>query len=400
MQIKVQIGALRDAIAQASHTLDTKVGSTGTWLYLIAQQTVQVPEKPATSKLYLYSSNLGLLRTLSKIEAEVEKQGEAAVSPKLLSSALLGLPAEDQVELSLSPSGSRLQVRYGQVKSDIACLADAPKSSTYMKTIPFSAKPITSIAASSLVDIINRLLFCTASGDNMINEGPWLNSIYLESSEGTIWSMATNRALAGQAIVVDSLIQPGFKAGIHRDAMQALKSLLAKRKQEEVTITVSGEGDGSEVLFRFSDVILGVRLIGKPYPVVYKKVFKVPEKYQTVTVGRKQLSDLLNRLVGYAETDAALITFNGDKIAFVTKGFNSAIQETLVPNAANTSGTASKIGLSVPGMQTVLVPMVSDTVTIQFAGDNDSVYFIEGPKESEFRYVLSPVTPPWVKGGK
>ena len=64
MQIKVNIKVLREGIAQASHTLDTKASSIGSWLHFIAK---------GTDTLYLYSNNMGTARTLLNIKAEVVK---------------------------------------------------------------------------------------------------------------------------------------------------------------------------------------------------------------------------------------------------------------------------------------------------------------------------------------
>src|SRR5208282_4016248 len=118
MLIKAKIGAVRDALAQASHTLDTKSTSTGSWLFLIARQ----------EKLFFYSTNMGLARTFIKIPAVVTKEGEARINAKLLQNTLNGLPDDEDVELMLSASGARLQINYGSIQGQISILADGPSA--------------------------------------------------------------------------------------------------------------------------------------------------------------------------------------------------------------------------------------------------------------------------------
>jgi len=170
MQAKIKIGDLREAITQASYTLDSKASSVGSWMYLIAMAATEKDE----SRMYVYTSNLGMARTLLKIPADVIKSGYALIVPRLLGQTIGNLPAEEEIEIGLSASGAKLQVKYGTLKSEIAVHADGQKASEVLSSIPFNAKPCFTVSAATLVDLINRTAFCTASGSNAITEGPWL----------------------------------------------------------------------------------------------------------------------------------------------------------------------------------------------------------------------------------
>src|SRR5208282_904838 len=172
-------------------------------------------------------------------------------------------------EMGLSASGARLQIKYGAIKGEVAVQSDGPLANEVFKTIPFNAKSCATISSKVLVDAINRILFCSASNDGAISEGPWLSSILLQVSNDIVMALATNRIIAGQAELHDILATGNYTGGIHRGALIALKALLSKHKaEEEVTITnaVAADGNTNETLFRFSDSILGVRQLSKPYP--------------------------------------------------------------------------------------------------------------------------------------
>lgn len=396
MLTKVNIKDLREGIQQASYTLDTKTGP-GSNLYLIAKQAKPSPAtvgQEDKSCLYLYSTNLGLARTLLKIPAEVTKSGSTLIPPKLLQSILQSLPAEDTIEIGLSPSGARLQVKYGTLKSEIAVHADGEKAGTVLQAFPFDAKSITTISAASLVDIITRTLFCTASGTSSISEGPWLASLLLETGDGTVMGTGTNRIIAGQAEVLDQLVKGGFSGGIHRDALTALKAILAKKKEEEVTIAnvTGGDGTSNEILFRFSDVILGIRQLAKGYPKAVGKVFTVPTGFHRATINRKVLLSVFGRLSAFAEKNAFSISFKEDKVTVLTKGYNSVFQEQVATTEKNLHETT--VGLGIADTINVLSVMASEDVVLHYGTDADHVHFQEG--DANFKYVLSPAQVSWI----
>lgn len=394
MQFKVNIGVLRDAIQQASYTLDSKAGSIGSWLYLIAKSK---SGKDGTPCLYLYSSNLGTSRTLLRIPIEITSEGETLILPKLLQAILASLPVEEDIELGLSASGSRLQVKYGSIKSEIAVHAESNKAKDVLATIPFNTKPTTTVSAATLVELINRTLFCTATGESAIAEGPWLSSVFMETAEGQVKAYATNRIIAGQAEVLDGLVTTGFTGAIHRSALQALKAILAKRQKEEVTITNVQDTKTSqnEIMFRFSDVLLAVRILATAYPAGVRKVFATPIKGSSVSLNRKDLLLALNRLSPFAEKSIFSLAINGDKATLLAKGYNSVFQEQL--KVTGTDNETATIGLGIADVTSALSVMASENVNVKYHEGRNPVHFQEG--DSNFVYVLSPVAIVWGNEG-
>lgn len=397
---KVNIAQLRDAIGQASHTLDTKAASIGSYVFLIARQAKpsgQTVGLESKSLLLIYTSNLGLARTLLKVEAEVEKDGIALIQPKLLQAILASLPDEDNIELTLSPSGSKLQVKYEQIKSEIAVHADSAKMSTVLSTIPSLSQPDLTVSAQTLVDAISRTVFCTAMGANSVADGAWLSNVFLEAGDSSLVATATNKIIAGKAEIHDQLVTGGFTGGIHRDALVALKAILSKHKGEEVTIAcaTSKEGNTNEILFRFSDVVLGVRQLATPYPKKVAGVFTVPSAFKTATVNRKQFAGVFTRLTAFAEGGSFALAVSNDKVRLATRGFNSEFQE-VIPKTEKTEGPVATIGLATGDVINVLGVMQAEDVVISYNTADDHVYFQEG--NMPFHYVLSPVQLTWGKG--
>ena len=394
MQAKIKIGDLREAITQASYTLDSKASSVGSWIYLIAMAATEKDE----SRMYVYTSNLGMARTLLKIPADVIKSGYALIVPRLLGQTIGNLPAEEEIEIGLSASGAKLQVKYGTLKSEIAVHADGQKASEVLSSIPFNAKPCFTVSAATLVDLINRTAFCTASGSNAITEGPWLSSVLLEASNGALVGTATNRIIAGQCEVHDPLVTSVFSGGIHRDALVALKAILSRKKEEEVTVTnaTSNTGATNEILFRFSDAILGIRQLAKPYPKAVAKIFTVPGEHRTATINRAQLINVLARLSAYAEKGTLSLTFNGSTVVCATRGYGSAFQESVAKTEKSEGPTTVGLGLS--DLSNVLSVMKSEDVVFRYGSDSDHIHVQEG--ESNFKYVLSPAEIEWGNKGK
>jgi len=394
MRLKVKIGELREAISQASYTLDSKASSVGSWMYLIAMAATEKDE----SRMYVYTSNLGMARTLLKIPADVIKSGYALIVPRLLGQIISNLPAEEEIEMGLSASGAKLQVKYGTLKSEIAVHADGQKASEVLSSIPFNAKSCLTVSAATLVDLINRTMFCTASGSNAITEGPWLSSVLLESGNGTLVGTATNRIIAGQCEIHDPLVTGIFSGAIHKDALGALKAILSRKKEEEVTITnaTSNTGATNEILFRFSDAILGIRQLAKPYPKAVAKIFTVPSEHRTATINRAQLISVLTRLSGFAEKGTLSLTFSGSTVVLDTRGYGSAFQES-VAKTEKSEGSVT-VGLGLSDVSNVLSVMKSEDVVLRYGSDADHIHVQEG--ESNFKYVLSPAEIEWGNKGK
>lgn len=389
MQLKVKIKELREAISQASYTLDSKASSVGSWMYLIAMAATEKDE----SRMYVYTSNLGMARTLLKIPADVIKSGYALIVPRLLGQIISNLPAEEEIEMGLSASGAKLQVKYGTLKSEIPVHADGQKASEVLSSIPFNAKPCFTVSAATLVDLINRTVFCTASGSNAITEGPWLSSVLLETSNGTLVGTATNRIIAGQCEVHDPLVNGIFSGAVHKDALGALKAILSRKKEEEVTVTnaTSNTGATNEILFRFSDAILGIRQLAKPYPKAVAKIFTVPGEHRAATINRAQLINVLARLSAFAEKGTLSLTFSGSTVVCATRGYGGAFQES-VAKTEKPEGSVT-VGLGLSDVSNVLSVMKSEDVVFRYGSDVDHIHVQEG--ESNFRYVLSPAEIEW-----
>jgi len=388
MQTTVNIGVLQQALPQASFTLDSRASSIGSWIRIMAR----------TDKgLYIYSDNQGTSRTLIKVEANVIKEGEAIVLPKLLAGSLLGLPADEDVELMLSPSGAKLLVKYGSVKAEIAIHADAPKTAEVLKTIPFNAKSSFTVSAASLVNVVNRTIFCAATSTESISEGPWLSSVLLGTRDSLVMATATNRIIGGQAEVPDEFVTGDYTLGVHRDALVALKALLSKRQKEEVSITiVTAQGSQpNEVLFRFSDVILGVRQLSKPYPTAVSKIFITPGTFNSTRVDRKVLLSSFLRMSAFAEQNTFTINFAGDKLTLTSKGHSSTFQEQV--GATKMEGNVT-VGLGIASFVSCLTAMEGEEVVIKYASVKDHIHLQEG--DLNFKYVISPVTVEWEKKGK
>lgn len=389
MHIKVNIDVLRDGLSKVLSSLDNKVGSIGNWLFLVAQK-----EETTEGTLFLYTSNMSTVRTLYKVTTKVERAGEVAISPKLLSSILTGLPGEGSIELACD-KGTKVQVKYGKVKSELAILSDATSSKLYLKNLSFNTDPITSISVPVLVESINRTLFCAATGENAISDAS-LSSIYMETEEDMIRSISTNKIMAGKAEILDPLIKNGFKAALHRDGLSILKSLINKGYETVSIIPITEEGIDKEVLFRFDNVILGIRLGGRPYKVApITNVLNVPEGYQSLSVDRKNLINVIKRLSGFAEQSDFSLSLATDKLTLLTKGHSSIFNEEL-----STSGEVkgiTTIGLNINDIISVLSTMVSENVFIYYKDDTGHFYMIEGTENSPFRYVLSPIRLSWIK---
>lgn len=376
MKLSVQIGSLRTAILESALTLDSKA-SLGSWLYLIAKD-----------KLTLYSSNLGLLRSINTIDAEITEQGEVAISHKLLIATLMGLPETEKVTLS---SGTKLEVKYGKVKSNIALLPNPPSSKTFLKDFPSDTIEATlELQSITLLDQINKVIFCTADSDNAINDGPWLSSVYLHSAkENMIQLVATNKIIAGQATIQEPNIKAGIKIVAHKDAWVVLRSLAAKRKKDHVSIIVAD----NEMFFKIGNSILGVRKLGRPYPETVLTILKVPDKFTSVSIDRAAILSILARLSAFAESNTLVLTFGEEVATLYTKGFNSTFEEK-VPTDSKIK-LEVKIGIGLQDMSNILSSMNGSTVVFKFLTSKDPVYLLEGTEDSENKYIMSPISTDW-----
>src|SRR5208282_4523136 len=181
-----------------------------------------------------------------------------------------------------------------------------------------------------------------------VAEGVWLSTIHLQTRDGSVLAEATDKVMGGRAEIPDGLVVGDYSFGIHRDALIALKAVLSKRETEEVSVinAPSVQGSSGEVLFRFSDVILGAGQLSQAYPKAVANIFRVPEGFATATINREVLLGCLGRLSAFAEKSSFSLTFATDKATAATRGFNSIIQEQLAKDEKSEGSVTLGLGIA------------------------------------------------------
>lgn len=362
MKLRTTVGALTEAFALTSPTLDRKGSSAN--LYLNANEKLGF--------LYLYSTNL-LAETATKIKAEIETPGEVLVNPGKLSDGLSGLPKETPVSLTLTPTGNALKVQAGTVKFSLAANTAFKELGDRMRAIPAKSTPVAVIPATELIEFTKRSVFCIPNDQT----GQRANLAALKLSTGTDReeAFATDGSIAvhiqsskkqskGEGLPASGLLIPA-------QALQALSSIVAKKKGETVAIILNDKKN--KVFFKFADgTHFGALTMATVYPNL-KGIIDQGSKFR-FEMSRELFKQSLSRASSFVPSTASKrileLEIGAESIALKANGDDSLSDTVAITYTGTKPGEVVKLGMNIDHLFNIASSSHSENLTFGFASDD------------------------------
>jgi len=322
--------------------------------------------------LYLYSTNL-FSETATKIKAEIETPGEVLVNPGKLADGLSGLPRETAVSLVLTPTANSLKVQAGTVKFSLAANTSVRELGDKMKAIPSKLPPVAIIPVDEMIEFTKRSGFCIPN--DQTGQRANLAALKLSTSDEREEAFATDGSIvvhitsAKKQSKGDGLGATGLL--IPAQALQALTSIVAKKKGETVSVILTEKKN--KVFFKFADgTHFGALTMATPYPNL-KVITDQPMTF-LFDIPRELFKQSLTRASSFVPSSASKrileLEIGTEMIALKANGDDSLSDTVAITYKGNKPAEAVKMGMNIDHLFNIASGSPSENLTFGFASSD------------------------------
>lgn len=378
MKLKTTVGALLDAFAITSPTLDKKGPSSA--LYLNASDK--------TGKLHLYSTNLRS-ETLTRVNISdngIEESGEILINPGKLADGLSSLPKTTPVTMISTPTGNALKVQAGSVKFSLAANVSVSDLSNRARAIPLKSEPNATIPTAELEEFTSRSEFCIPN--DQTGQRANLAALRICSKSDREEAVATDGSIAVRIV---SVKKQGKGEGMGETGLQlpasslpVLKSLTTKRKGETVSIILNE--NKSKVFFKFSDgTYFGSQVLVTKYPNM-DFVFDQKSDYYA-EVPRESFKQSLVRASSFVTSTSSKkvleIEFDRSKVSLRANGDEPLSDEISITYKGEEPPDAVKMAMNIDYLASIAAGSKSENLTFGFGKDDQPLVMTDHTGEDD-----------------
>ena len=327
-------------------------------------------------KLEITATDLEIqLKTVSEVK-EVIEGGETTVSARKMSELCRSLPDKEALEFNLN--NGKLTVSSKNFHADFATISalDFPELDTKEETDSLS------LESKTLKRLLNKTAFCMASQDVRY----YLNGLLVEYKDGNINAVATDgHRLALATSQLKEIIKEaeGKRQIIPRKAVLELAKIL---REDNSNINLSF-GNSS---LRIKDINLdfSTKLIDGKFP-DYEKVLPAGEP-DALEVSKESLQAALTRASVLSNEKYRGVRFelSNNKLKLTANNPEKELAEELLE--VNYGGSTMEIGFNIGYLLDVLATIETETVELNFYGEESSCLIREPGNKLE-AYVIMPM---------
>ncbi|MDT0202415.1 DNA polymerase III subunit beta [Nocardioides sp. AE5] len=373
MKFSVERSALADAVAWAARSLPVRPS-----VPVLAGLLIEATSDGLTLSTFDYETS-----ARATLKAEVQEDGKALVSGRLLADICRSLPNKP-VEMTID--GNRVQLTCGSARFSLQTMPDDE-----YPTLPEMPSATGVVPSQAFAHAVTQAV--TAAGrDDML---PVLTGVRVEIEGATISLLATDRfrlshrELEWNPRTPDESVAALVPAKVLADTAKSLTS------GGEVTIALSASGSGDGII-GFEGVGEGgvrrttTRLLDGEFPKV-RSLFP-NEHLTTATVDREELVEAVKRVALVAERNTAVQLAFSDGVLTLDAGTNDEAQasESIV---ANIEGDHLTTGFNPQFLLDGLGAIDSKTVELAFTQASKPVVMRGVDEDGQgggFRYLLMP----------
>lgn len=383
----VNSAVLRSALSVVSLTLDKRKEGMGSCLYLCGST------KNDKKQLILFSSD-GSQTSMMSVPAEVAFPGSLLVSPALLIPILATLAEEAKVRFSMKPGATRMQVTSGTIKINLPVF-DKKWHEEMLKSMPFLAKPVLSLPAYKLREVIDRTSSFVSKDDSMYV----LHNLVLETKNNQLSAYACdNRAVARATIDGLTEEQNNFELMLHSKFIEVFRKVLNRIKDSEddsvlVNVIFLKEGDVvKRVFIRTPDVFYGTVTATGTYPNVKQAETSLIVN-NSIRIDRQALLNCLKRIgpfcCGLVRQEKGLKLTVEDKVLRLQGKSDKIEFQEEIDLKDSFSGNA-EVFLSFSYLQNAIQSLTNDDLYMRFTEQKSAILIQSGDvKHGYSSYVLA-----------
>ena len=313
------------------------------------------------------------VRTTTEVTGVIE-EGEITVSARKMSELCRTLPDNEALEFDLS--NGKLAVSSKNFHADFATISalDFPELEIREETNSLS------ISSSVLQRLLDKTAFCMASQDVRY----YLNGLLIEYKEGEINAVATDgHRLALATSPLKEISIEGVRQIVPRKAVLELSKIL-KQENEDIKVTF---GDSS-LSIQGKNLDFSTKLIDGKFP-DYEKVLPSGEP-NSLEVPKENLQSALSRASVLSNEKYRGVRFALDKNTLKLTANNPEKESAEELLEVNYSGSPMEIGFNIGYILDVLGTIETDSIELNFYGEESSCLIKEPGNQSEV-YVIMPM---------
>ena len=315
------------------------------------------------------------LKTVSEVK-EVIEEGETTVSARKMSELCRSLPDKEALEFNLN--NGKLTVSSKNFHADFATISalDFPELDTKEETDSLS------LESKTLKRLLNKTAFCMASQDVRY----YLNGLLMEYKEGNINAVATDgHRLALATSQLKEIIKEaeGKRQIIPRKAVLELAKIL---REDNSNINLSF--GNSSLRIKVINLDFSTKLIDWKFP-DYEKVLPAGEP-DALEVSKDSLQAALTRASVLSNEKYRGVRFelSNNKLKLTANNPEKELAEELLE--VNYEGSTMEIGFNIGYLLDVLATIETETVELNFYGEESSCLIREPGNKLE-AYVIMPM---------
>lgn len=326
--------------------------------------------------LKVFATDLEVSLT-DQIVASVAEEGKVAVSAKSLFDIIKELP-EGTISL-IKKENNWLEVKQNKSIFNIVGIG----AEEYPMFPAFSTKEFAQVESSVLKDMIEKTIYSVSTDETRYH----LNGVYFENraeDENTYRMVSTD---CHRLSLIDRIPTAGnisHQNGviIPRKGLNEIRKLLDSSENLEMAI------EGSQLIVRFDNTILMIRLIEGKYP-NYSQL--IPQNIKSVvTISREKMLQSLKRVSLLSNQKSKGITLNFTQGSVEISSNNPELGDAKEEIETNYSGDGIKIGFNAKYLMDVLSSMNEDTIDVSL-NDQLSPALIQPSGDPNYRCVVMPM---------
>ena len=314
------------------------------------------------------------IKTLTEVKKIVE-EGEITVSARKMSELCRSLPDNEALEFDLN--NGKLTVSSKNFHADFATISalDFPELESKEETNSLS------ISSSALQRLLNKTAFCMASQDVRY----YLNGLLVEYKGGEVNAVATDgHRLALATSPLDKTITiDGERQILPRKAVLELSKIL-RQENEDIKITFGN----SSLSIQDDNLDFSTKLIDGKFP-DYEKVLPSGDP-NSLEVSKESLQSALSRASVLSNEKYRGVRFALDKNTLKLTANNPEKESAEELLDVNYNGNPMEIGFNIGYLLDVLGTIETDSVELNFYGEESSCLIREPGNQAEV-YVIMPM---------
>jgi DNA polymerase III sliding clamp (beta) subunit (PCNA family) len=389
LRIKVQAGALRDAVEQVRAT--TEPGNPA-----FAGLYFEASHKDGVGRVRLFTMKPGS-KTLMAVAAEVEEEGKIVVRPDQILSGLKGHEADALVAFNISPKIKRLNGTCCGSRFAAVLLKGSDDMSAQIAHLPINGTNGSRYSATILADVIKKSAWCAAMSTQSQNV---VDALEFKRTDFGFKVLATDGRIAVRVQANTDLAPEEMT--IPRVALETFAKLLGKHSADEVHV-IKGQpanGEYSELYFRFASIFFGASTSAQRLPNI-EPIFndEMRQPTRVVILSRNILQAMLGRIAGFADRDNPIIHFQlaDEKLTLSTGSTDGNIDEELAIAYAGDSKFKTgegDVSVAYQYVQKILSSVSNDSITLGLRDETSPLVIADkGNDDVNVEYMVACVRP-------